>query len=286
MSGIITLTTDFGLADAYVASMKGVMLSIDPELKIIDICHTINPQNIFQAAFVLGIAYKYFPRRTVHMVVVDPGVGTDRQAIILRTSLADFVAPDNGTLSYVIQQSVNGTYKSKGKPKRVGLGPELEAVVIDKQQLYQKPTSTTFQGRDILAPVAARLSLGTPPSQLGHITNSLVMLPLSSPYQTQDGSLIGHIQHIDNFGNLITDIRADDLSQSQKAMSIEVGDQLITGLSHTYAGGKDLLALINSSGYLEIAVRGGNAATQLNSKVGDDVTVISRISCARKHSRL
>lgn len=275
MSGIITLTTDFGLTDAYVASMKGVMLSINPELKIIDICHTINPQNIFQAAFVLGTAYKYFPQRTIHVVVVDPGVGTERQAIILRTSLADFVAPDNGTLSHVIQQSINSTDKGRGKRRCVELGPELEAVVIDKPQLWQTSISTTFQGRDILAPVAARLSLGVSPSKLGHITNSLVMLPLSSPYQAQDGSLIGHIQHIDHFGNIITDIRTDDLPQTKNTIRIEAGDQLIAGLSRTYADSNGLLALIDSSGYLEIALRDGNAATQLNSKVGDKITVVS-----------
>ncbi len=104
MGAIITLTTDFGLADGYVAAMKGVMLSINPEAKLIDICHTIRPQNIFQAAFVLSMAYQFFPRKTIHMVVVDPEVGTERRAIILRTPLSDFVAPDNGILSHVIQQ--------------------------------------------------------------------------------------------------------------------------------------------------------------------------------------
>ena len=273
MSTIITLTTDFGLTDAYVAAMKGVILGINPEAKIIDICHTIKPQSIPQAAFVLGTTYQFFPRKTIHVVVVDPGVGTERRAIILRTPLADFVAPDNGVLSYVIQQSSTKLVGDKGNLQCVELGPELEAIIITKPQFWRSPVSSTFHGRDIFAPVAAHLSLGFSPIDFGEATDSVVMLPLPCPYQAPNGSLVGHILHIDNFGNLITNIKSDDLPQTKGAISIEVGNQLISGLSRTYAEGSGLLALIGSSGYLEVSLKEGSACACLNAKVGDEVKV-------------
>jgi len=256
MAAVITLTTDLGLTDAYVAAMKGVILGINPEAKLVDICHTIKPQNIAQAAFVLSQAYPFFPAGTIHVVVVDPGVGTERRAIILRTKSADFVAPDNGVLSYVTQQS-----------------SAWEAVAITKPQLWRPKVSTTFHGRDIFAPVAARLSLGLPPTDFGSVITSVITLPLSQPSQAADGSIVGHIVHIDGFGNLITDIKKDDLPKGKRALTIEVSAQLIGGLSHTYAEGKGLLALFGSDGYLEIAVKEGSASAFLAAKVGDEVIV-------------
>jgi len=253
--------------------MKGVILGINPEAKIIDICHTIKPQNIPQAAFVLGTTYQFFPRKTIHVVVVDPRVGTERRAIILRTPLADFVAPDNGVLSYVIRQSSTKLVEDKVNLQRVELGPELEAIIITKPQFWRSPVSSTFHGRDIFAPVAARLSLGSSPIDFGEATDSVVMLPLPCPYQAPNGSLVGHILHIDNFGNLITNIKSNDLPQTKGAISIEVGNQLISGLSRTYAEGSGLLALIGSSGYLEVSLKEGNACAYLNAKVGDKVKV-------------
>jgi len=276
MGAIITLTTDFGLTDAYVAAMKGVILSINPEVKIIDICHTIKPQNILQAAFVLGMAYQFFPRKTIHVVVVDPGVGTERQAIILRTPSADFVAPDNGVLSYVIQHSLAKPVGDKVSLQQVGLGPGLEAITITKPQFWRSPVSPTFHGRDIFAPIAARLSLGFPPIDFGGAISSVVMLPLPHPYQAPDGSLVGHILHIDNFGNLITNIKSNDLPQTKRAITIEVGNQLISGLSRTYTEGRGLLALIGSSGYLEVSLKGGSAHALLNAEVGDEVIIKTR----------
>ena len=298
MSAIITLTTDFGLSDAYVAAMKGVILSINPKIKLIDICHTIKPQNISQAAFVLGTTYQLFPDRTIHVVVVDPGVGTERRAIILRTPSADFVTPDNGVLSYVLQQykSVKGRLKGQSPFKnysspsplkeretkgvrlinnqqQVELEPGIEAVTITKPQFWHSPVSPTFHGRDIFAPVAARLSLGFPPIDFGEIITSVTMLALPHPYQAPDGSLVGHILHIDNFGNLITNIKSDDLPQTKRAITIEVGNQLIPGLSRTYAEGKGLLALIGSSGYLEISLKGGSACALLNAEVSNKVKI-------------
>ena len=273
MSAIITLTTDLGLTDAYVATMKGVILGINPEAKLIDICHSIQPQNIRQAAFVLSTAYPFFPRGTIHMVIVDPEVGTERRAIILRTPSADFVAPDNGVLSYVIQQSLAKSEGRNDKPRQIALQPDMEAVAITKPQFWRSPVSPTFHGRDIFAPVAARLSLGFPPIDFGEAINSVTVLPFPCPYQAVDGSLVGHILHIDSFGNLITNIKSTDLPQTKQAITIEVGNQLISGLSHTYAEGRGLLALIGSSGYLEIALKDSSAYAFLNTKVGSEIRI-------------
>jgi len=271
MSAIITLTTDLGLTDAYVAAMKGVMLSINPEVKLIDICHTIKPQNIPQAAFVLGMAHRFFPEKTIHVVVVDPGVGTERRAIILRTPLADFVAPDNGVLSYVLQQSSTKPVENNDNLRQVELGPGMEAVAITKPRFWRSPVSPTFHGRDIFAPVAARLSLGVPPIDFGEAITSVTMLSLPHPHQAPDGSLVGHILHIDSFGNLITNIKGADLPKTKRTITIEVGNHHISGLSHTYAEGSGLLALIGSSGYLEVSLKGGSACAFLNAEAGNEV---------------
>jgi S-adenosylmethionine hydrolase len=257
MGNIITLTTDFGLSDAYVAAMKGVILGINPEARLVDICHTIRPQNIAQAAFVLSTAYQFFPEKTVHVVVVDPGVGTERKAVILRTPSADFVAPNNGVLSYVIEQSAKS----------------MEAFTITRPQFWQTPVSPTFHGRDIFAPVAAHLSLGRPPTDFGEKISSLTVLPLLHPHREPDGSLAGHVLHIDSFGNLITTIRDGDLPQDKKKITIEIGNRVIQELSRTYAEASGLLALIGSSGHLEISLKEGNAAAFLNARVGDEVRI-------------
>lgn len=271
MGAIITLTTDFGLSDAYVAAMKGVILSINPEAVLVDICHTVKPQNILQAAFLLSTVYRFFPERTIHVVVVDPGVGTERKAVILRTSLADFVAPDNGVLSYIIQEYSTKTIEAKINQIKLGVG--LEAVALTKPQYWRLPVSATFHGRDILAPVAARLSLGLPPREFGEIITSLTTLPLPKPYHEPEGSLVGHILHIDNFGNLITDVEVDNMPKTKQEIVIKVGGQLIHGLSRTYAEGEGLLALIGSSGYLEVSFKGGSASSLLKAQVGDEVRI-------------
>ena len=272
MGAIITLTTDFGSADAYVAAMKGVVLGINPEAKLIDICHSVEPQNISEAAFVLSTVYEFFPRRTIHLVVVDPGVGTERKAIILRTPLADFVAPDNGVLSYVIRQS--STKPVDVNCRQIEVESGLEAVEITKRQFWRSPVSPTFHGRDIFAPVAAHLSLGLPLTDFGEAITSLTMLPLPRPYQSSDGTLAGHILHIDNFGNLITDIKSHDLPN--QAITIELSNQIINGLNRTYGEGEGLLALLGSSGYMEVSLAGGDASAFLGARVGDEVRVRPR----------
>jgi S-adenosylmethionine hydrolase len=264
MTAIITLTTDFGLTDAYVAEMKGVILSINHEAKLVDICHTVRPQNIEEAAFVLGTAYQFFPAGTIHLVVVDPGVGTKRRAVILKTPSAYFVAPDNGVLSYVMQD-----YSGRQE----GLPGELKAVSITNPRFWREPASPTFHGRDIFAPVAAHLSLGTPIMEFGKSIRSLTRLPIPQLRREADDSLVGQVRHIDSFGNLTTNIKSDRLPSGGQAVIVEIANRRISQLSRTYADGKGLLALIGSSDYLEIALRGGSAAGFLHAKIGDEVKV-------------
>ena len=261
MAAFITLTTDLGLSDGYVAAMKGVMLGINPEARLVDICHTIKPQNIAQAAFVLGQACYLFPQGTVHVVVVDPGVGTERRAVVLKTGSQVFVAPDNGVLSYVVPRSLG---------KRGQLGPAAEAVVISRPQFWRPEVSPTFHGRDIFAPVAAWLSRGVPVTDFGEVIHSVTVLPLTRPRRMADGSVVGHVIHIDGFGNLISDIKRDRLPPSEP-VTVKVGDYSVSGLSRTYAEGRGLVALMGSEGYLEVALRDGDASLLLGAKVGDEV---------------
>jgi S-adenosyl-L-methionine hydrolase (adenosine-forming) len=285
MSPIITLTTDFGLSDAYVAEMKGVILGINPDVRIIDVCHTVKPQNIVQAGFILSTAYRAFPERTIHVVVVDPGVGSKRRSVLLRTPYADFVAPDNGVLSYIIEEVA-------AKPvtgSSVKLKPGITAISMTKSKYWLPHVSATFHGRDIFAPVAAHLSLGAHPEALGekiaaHLSlgahpealgekiNSLVTAPLLYPRTTVTG-MTGHIVHVDNFGNLITNIRAGDLPKKRDSVTVTVGSKKIHGLSRAYAEGAGLLALIGSHGYMEVSLKNGNASGFLGVDAGDQVKI-------------
>lgn len=268
---IITLTTDFGLDDAYVAAMKGVILEINPEATIVDICHSIEPQNIRQGAFVLSTAVCYFPQDTVHLVVVDPGVGGPRRPIILETDSAIFVAPDNGILSYVIQTSTSQRVSRRSLMK---LPPELQAFEITNSKYWRHPVSSTFHGRDVFAPVAAHVSRGIPLDELGRFIASVNVFPLPRPQSDAVGNLTGHILHIDRFGNLITDITGGDLPSGR--YSIQVAGHQIDSLSPSYEQGRGLLALLGSSGHLEIASKGGSAARLLGSKPGDELRITRR----------
>lgn len=262
MGTVITLTTDFGLADGYIAAVKGVILSINPQVSIVDITHQISPHNYNQAAFVLNAAYSYFPPQTVHLIIIDPGVGTKRRAIILKTPQYFFIAPDNGVLSYIVHH-----YSSDKE-----INSKLEAVAITKPKYWLTPVSRTFHGRDIFAPVAAHLAAGVPMTEFGEAISSITILPLAKIHTEPDGSIIGQVIHIDGFGNLITNIKEADLPPEK--LVINIGNKLIYGLSPNYAQGEKLVALIGSSGYLEIAVREGNAANYLNAVIGSEVKVI------------
>jgi len=275
MNSIITLTTDFGSNDAYVAIMKGVILSINPEVNIVDITHSIEPQNILQAAFVVNSAYRYFPKRTVHMAIVDPGVGGERRGIILKTASALFVAPDNGILSYVINEfSLNEGALSQypQSVEEVKFKAGLEAVAITDPRFWRHPVSPTFHGRDIFAPVAAGLSLGISLYEFGEKITSLYVFPTPKPYFDSQGNLVGHILYIDHFGNLITDIKSTDLPGGD--VIIEVAGQRIQGIAHYYEQGEGLMAIVGSSGYLEISLRSGSACDFLGMGVGDEMKVL------------
>jgi len=274
VSSVITLTTDFGVDDAYVATMKGVILSINPGANIVDITHSIEPQNIRQAAFILDYSYRYFPKKTVHVAIVDPGVGSERRGIVLKTPSALFVAPDNGVLSYVINELSSNedlTVQYSKDQDLVTLGNGFEAIAITEPRFWRHPVSTTFHGRDIFAPVAAALSLDISPYELGEKITSLQIFPIPKPFVDYQGNLAGNVLYVDHFGNLITNIKKSDLPG--KDILIEAAGHSIQGITNYYAEGEGLMAIIGSSGYLEISLKNGNAADFLNIGIGDEIKV-------------
>jgi len=279
MSFIITLTTDFGYDDAYVAALKGAILSTNPEANIIDISHSIEPQNILQAAFILGIAYRYFPKQTIHVAIVDPGVGSERQGVIVKTPSALFVAPDNGILSYIIDdlflvESRSLTEHTHGL-KEIVFKTGLEAVAITDPRFWRHPVSPTFHGRDIFAPVAAGLSLGISLYEFGEKIRSLHVLSIPKPSFDPDGNLVGLVLYIDHFGTLITNIKNNDLPG--KDVLVEVAGHCIQGISSYYAQNEGVMAIAGSSGYLEVSLRDGSACDFLGMVVGDEIKVISAV---------
>jgi S-adenosylmethionine hydrolase len=280
MSSIITLTTDFGYDDAYVAAVKGAVLSINPEASIVDVSHSIRPQDILQAAFILNAAYRYFPKQTVHVAIVDPGVGSERRGIILKTPSAIFVAPDNGILSYIIDDlfpdvvaQFAGQSLVNQPTTEIVFKKGLEAAAITDPRFWRHPVSPTFHGRDVFAPVAAGLSLGISPYEFGEKINSLQVLPVAKPTLDPDGNLVGQVLHVDRFGNLITNIRSNNLPG--KNVVIEVSGQCIQGVSDYYAQTEEIMAVVGSSGYLEISLREGSACDFLGIGVGHEIRVIS-----------
>jgi S-adenosylmethionine hydrolase len=275
MAPVITLTTDFGTGDAYVASIKGVILSLNPQAVIVDIYHSIEPQNILQAAFILSTAYRYFPEGTIHLAIVDPGVGSQRKAVILKTPMAFFIAPDNGILSYIIDEldttPAKPVYHFSPNPEQHKLGTGLEAVAITNPDFWRKPVSATFHGRDIFAPVAAHLSLGVPLQKFGDSLGHVFAFQIPQPFRDNKGNLTGCVLHIDNFGNLITNIRSGDLPGEK--VTVFIGRQHIDGISQFYTEKEGLAAIIGSSGYLEISLKNGNAAAFLKARVGDKIKI-------------
>lgn len=256
---IITLTSDFGLQDGYVAAMKAVILGIAPDASLIDITHLISPQNVLGGGYVLFSVYATFPADSVHLAVIDPGVGTARRPIAVRAPHGTFVGPDNGLFCQaLIAQGVLNT------------GGELhgaEAVVLEREQ-EQGGISDTFHGRDIFAPAAARLAAGLPLSCLGRSLSRLVFPPDVEP-TTADGQIGGQIIHVDHFGNAITNIPGAMLLARP---IIRVGAVVIEGVRHSYQEAP-VAALIGSSGRLEIACRNGSAAAELGLAPGDRVLV-------------
>ncbi len=254
---VISLTTDFGQSDSYVAAMKGVILSLCPEAVLVDISHEIRPQAVRQAGYVLSTAAPYFPPGTVHLVIVDPGVGSERRSIAVLTERAIYVAPDNGVLSLALVQD-----------------PAWQAVHLTEPRYRLSQVSATFHGRDLFAPAAAHLACGTAPVEMGTTIplSELITLPNTTPQRLPDGSWRGEILHVDHFGNLVTDFR---ITNPQVRLKIMVRGRRLERLSRTFADVEpgELVAYVGSNGHLEIAVRDGDAATQLGMDVGDPVEV-------------
>lgn len=260
MSRLLTLTTDFGLDDGYVAAMKGVILGIDPAIRMVDVSHGIAPHEVMEAAFVLRQAAPFFPPGTVHLVVVDPGVGTARRAVAARIGGHTFVGPDNGLFSLLSDE-------------------EPEAVVeLDRPAYWRTPEpSRTFHGRDIFAPVAAHLAAGRALEEVGRRVEGLHRLQWVRPLADEQG-VQGWIVHVDRFGNAITNIPEALLAQrgGDRPLRAYVGSTILDGLHGTYADVPEgePVALVGSSGYLEVGVNGGNAAQLLSLGKGMPVHLV------------
>lgn len=270
-SPLIILTTDFGTSDPYVGLVKGVVLGINPNITLVDVTHEIAPQNVLQGAFLLGNSYGFFPAHSIHLAVVDPGVGTARRPVLLDTPQGRFIGPDNGILSYVLL--ANGQ-PAPTKVGQVALPPQCRAYHLTNPRFWLRPLSSTFHGRDLFGPVAAHLSLGVSPRELGEEISSLICLPVATP-EWDDSRVLGRVVHIDRFGNLVTDLRAS-LFQDNERVMVQVGGREIQGLSASYAEGREILALIGSCNTLEVAVKNGSAVARLGSRIGDAVTVVRK----------
>ena len=265
---VITLTTDFGVADPYVGMMKGVIFRINPEAKVVDLTHQVSPQDIQQGAFLLGSSYRFFPNHTVHVVVGDPEVGSTRRPLLLETRQGRFVAPDNGVLSHVLRDGGATALDSQGQAP---LPEGWRAFHLTNSTYWLHPLSATFHGRDVFAPSAAHLTLGVSPQELGQKVYKINCLPLGTP-EWQGDRLQGRVVHIDRFGNMVTDIPRHALDLGQR-LEIEVKGRRISGLRAFYAEGEGLMALIGSYDTLEIAVKNGSAAAELDGRIGDAVVV-------------
>jgi S-adenosyl-L-methionine hydrolase (adenosine-forming) len=257
---VITLTTDFGQVDWFVGALKGVILSRYPRASIVDITHSIPPGDIRAGAFTLLQATRSFPPRTIHVGVVDPGVGGDREAIVIETERALHIGPDNGLFSFAVRDQVIRSVRRLANPR-----------------LFQHPISRTFHGRDMFAPVAAHLAAGFPLRQVGPPLTDFVRLDWPEPEHQAD-RICGQVLYLDRFGNAITNLDALTLTrfaESSGGVAICVGRHrgIQMGESYSAAGRGRPLALIGSTGLLEIAIHGGSAAVQLGLKVGATVTV-------------
>ncbi|MBS0201856.1 MAG: SAM-dependent chlorinase/fluorinase [Planctomycetes bacterium] len=259
----ITLLTDFGLDDSYVGQMKGVITTINPDAIVIDLTHDIRPQHVLQAAITLADSLDAFPAGTIHVVVVDPGVGSSRRAIGAEVGSQKFVCPDNGLLSLILRHE-----------------PVIRAVQLDVPQWWRSGMSSTFHGRDLFAPVAAAWSLGRDLSEFGSaITRPLIELPIPEPVVRPTGisgtrEIEGHVITIDHFGNLITNVSRNLLPADAGGVEIAFQNTAVP-ISNCYADGRagDVVALFGSTRRLELAVVNGNAAEQLSAGLGEPVAI-------------
>jgi hypothetical protein len=268
---MITLITDFGTTDPYAGIMKGVILSENPSASIIDITHGIPPQDVDSAAYCIYSAYRFFPAGSIHVVVVDPGVGSSRSIIAVSMAGHFFLAPDNGVLGLLL---------STGRVDFI--------TTVENEKYFLKPVSRTFHGRDIFAPVAAHLSKGLPIDRLGTEIkkDQTFFVDLRVPYQAESGELVGEVIHVDRFGNLITNIdyfliRKTFDSVNDRNLEIIIGGHQISGLSVCYqdAEPQSLLAITGSMGFIEISINGGNASEFCGAARG---SIISINICQKK----
>jgi|SRR5271157_3515912 len=250
---ILTLTTDFGLSDHYVGAMKGVILGICPQAQIVDISHQVSPFEISEGAYLVAQAYPCFPKKTVHVVVVDPGVGSARRPILLEAAGQYFVGPDNGVLSMVY---------AREKPK---------VRLISNDKLFRHPVSRTFHGRDIFAPVAAHLAAGVPPPRIGKLIGDFLRPAFQKPQRTGKRTWSGLILKIDRFGNIITNFHISDFPNLEKCnFAMRIGPREIEILVRNYAESSpgEIFLIVGSSGYLEVSVNQGSAAKAMGCEAG------------------
>ena len=261
-ANIITLTTDFGLEDPYVGQVKGAILKRNLSVRIIDICHSIPAHDILTAAIAISTSYKYFPRGSIHLVIVDPGVGSQRRILAAEAENHLFIAPDNGVLSLLFKND------------------RIQAIHrVENASLFPSEVSSTFHARDIMAPVAAALAEGMPLDDVGPTAkiSSCIHLDLPEPV-ISDTKIDGQVLHIDHFGNIRTNITTADLSKFQPSSfsGVRIKGHQINSISSAYADSPfgSLLAVIDSAGYLEIAVNRGSAAQLTKCRIGDPLIVL------------
>src|SRR5450755_3853503 len=260
---VVTFTTDFGLQDPFVGIMHGVVLNIDPEVRIVDISHAVASFDVLDGAWSIAQSYRFFPPRSVHVVIVDPGVGGARRPILAETEDYIFVAPDNGVLSLVEAREPNFSVRH-----------------ITADRYFLQPVSQTFHGRDIFAPVAAWLAKGVAPAEFGPEVTDYVRLPLPAVERIGGNSLRGAVLKVDKFGNLITNLSEQEapalFAATPPSVQVLIAGQTITRVCRSYAEGGDdeFFAILGSSGYLEIAARQASAAEKLSAGVGTPVGVI------------
>jgi len=258
VSGQITLLTDFGTDDYFVGAMKGVILSVNPNAELIDITHDIPPHDIHAAAFTLLACYRSFAHGTIHVAVVDPGVGSKRRPLLAVAGRQFFIGPDNGILSYVLDNE-----------------PDQAIFHITAEKFFRKPVSATFHGRDVFAPVAAALSTGLPADSFGPKIDDPVKLSALKPVVGSNGKVSGRIIHIDQFGNCVTNIERSSLS-GKKPVSVMVKGKRVEAFREFYgeAGAdKRPFAIWGSAGFLEVSARNRSAAKVLGLKRGDDIVL-------------
>jgi S-adenosylmethionine hydrolase len=255
---LITLTTDFGNNSPYVAAVKGVILALNPEVRIVDLSHDIPAQDLRQAAFFLASTLPYFPPEALHLVVVDPGVGSKRSILYVEAAYVRLLVPDNGCWTWLMD----------GERRRT------RVVRVTEKRFWRSRVSATFHGRDIFAPVAANLSLGLDPRELGPIVSEWVRLERPVPRHEANG-ITGEVLYVDRFGNLITNISGEALSRDTRPKRVCIGGIEVPRIVSTYSDAEPgtLLTLVSSSEYLEVAVNQGDAARRLNAGIGTPVTV-------------